>query len=482
VLCSGNKFVPHNILRLSHNTLCGTVSLMRRVLGVLLSLPFLAFGTWLGYQFVASKRPVRAVAVVVIDTLRADAALQPTLGGLPNPWADFSSHACANYDRAYSSAGWTLPSVASLLTGVDPEVHHAHGKATLLAPISPDLTTLAESFRDQGFRTVAVTNAAFLNPLLGVDRGFDVYDHEHAYNRSGRRADESVDRAIRYIEAAGREDLFLFVHVFDPHLDYDPLDGSGDGAGPVTLSELRDLQAKGGPTPSELQRVRSMYDREAGAALRAAHRLYDHYVQSDRYHELTFVLTADHGEEFDEHGDFEHGHTLHTELVHVPLLISAERIRPGGMRCDGVVSTRDLGRLLLESLELEVPATFASSTSDWKGTGGGTAYSATTLYGPDRIALRTDTHAGMLELHVDEQSTGALYDIAVDPDEQNPLPIDPEFTRALLDRRRANRKAGELTRRLDWQDLGPSKHAERDATLKSLESLGYTGSDRDDGE
>ena len=440
---------------------------------------FFAHRSWLG-----ARRTPRLVVLVVVDTLRHD-EVQAWAAGRE---ADVLRRRSVAYERAYSASGWTLPAVASILTGVDPEVHHAHGKHTLLAPISPDVTTLAEAFRDEGYRTIAVTNAAFLSPLLGLDRGFDVYDHEHAYNRLSRPADETLDRALGlWIEAAA-EDTFLFVHLFDPHLDYDPtpdalakLDGaqSLDLAPPITLATLRELEAGDGPSEEQLQAIRALYRLEARTALDEAAQLHDSLNRARRAvfgddATMTFALTADHGEEFYEHGGFEHGHSLHAELVHVPLWIDGPDPPKSGRVHRGVVSTRDLGRHLLELEGLPVPETFAPSTSDWEGTGGGVSYSATTLYGPDRIALRTDDRAVLLELQVEAQSIGVQYDLAEDPHEEHPGDPDPELVRRLLERRRAARRAGESTRRLDWQDLGPSKHAERDRVVESLRSLGYT--------
>lgn len=430
------------------------------------------------------------VVLVVVDTLRADEFPRDSEPGHAfESWARKFSRGARIHRNAYSSSGWTLPAVASILTGLDPEVHHAHGKATLLAPLSPDVTTLAEAFQANGFRTVAVTNAAFLSPLLGLDRGFDVYDHAHAYNRSLRRAAQTTSRALKYVRESNGEDLFLFVHIFDPHLDYDPLDATGLesslAAGairpPVSLAQLRELQESGAPTESQLREIRACYRAEVEEALEAVGRLYHDLASEDPLREMRFALTSDHGEEFFEHGGFEHGHSLHTELVHVPLVIDYTFTESKDEQVlDGVVSTRDLGRRLLESLWLEVPASFAPSTSDWNGEGGGMAYSATTLYGPDRIALRTDAHSVLLELREGDSALGVMYDLEVDAGELQELEVDPELREKLLDRRRANRAAGEHTRRLDWLDLGPSKHKERDATLKSLESLGYTGSGRDE--
>lgn len=428
-------------------------------------------------------RPGRTVVLVVVDTLRADVVEARLDERGDDAFPLVTSPPIRVHARAFSASGWTLPAVASILTGVDPEVHHAHGKATVLAPLTPDLATLPEAFRDAGWRTAAVTNAAFLSPLLGLDRGFDVYDHEHAYNRTLRRADETVARALEIVEAAGGDDLFLFVHLFDPHLDYDPTadrlaelgDAALTSAAPVTLADLRALEGTAQAADARVRDARRLYELEADAALDAFDRLVEGVLLQER-RKPTFVLTADHGEEFLDHGGFEHGHTLHAELVRVPLLMwrFGRGTQPPDRR-DGVVSTRDLGRRLLELEGLAVPDSFAPSTSDWDGAGGGVAYSATTLYGPDRVALRTDDAALLVELREGAPPVGAQYDLAADPTEQRPRDPAPALLRRLLDRRRANREAGRATRRLDWLDLGPSKHAERDATLRSLESLGYTG-------
>lgn len=423
----------------------------------------------------SEDRVPRTVVLVVVDTLRSDdeAALPRSAD-----YENFVERATA-HRHAFASTGWTLPSVASILTGLDPEVHGAYANRSRVAPLSADATTLAEAFRAEGWRTVAVTNAAFLSPALGLDRGFEIYDHQPAFHRDVRRARPTVARALTLAEEAEGEDLFLLVHLFDPHLDYDPTaearaaleDRELAEREPVSLDELRALE-KAGPSEAELDAVRTLHRLEIRAALEAVGAL--HAALDAREGPLVFTLTADHGEEFHDHGGFEHGHTLHTELVHVPLRIDAPGA-DGGDR-DGIVSTRDLGRRLLALADVPVPESFAPSTSDWDGTGGGVAYSSSTLYGPDRIALRTDERALLIELS--EGETGATYDLATDPREQSPLPVEADLREQLFERRRANRDTAREMSYGDWIDLAPSraKDEENAELLRSLESLGYTDS------
>ena len=123
------------------------------------------------------------VLLIVIDTLRADALGCNGHEAANTPAIDAFAAESVQFTDAVSSSGWTLPSVGSLLTGVWPSLHKATGKLTLLRPISPDVPTAAELLVDEGYTTLGFANAAFLSPLLGLDRGFEVFDHKHAYNQ-----------------------------------------------------------------------------------------------------------------------------------------------------------------------------------------------------------------------------------------------------------------------------------------------------------
>ena len=170
------------------------------------------------------SEPPPHVVLVVVDTLRADALGCYGHQAANTPAIDAFAAESVQFTDAVSSSGWTLPSVGSLLTGVWPTLHKATGKLTLLRPISPDIPTAAELLVDEGYTTLGFANAAFLSPLLGLDRGFEVFDHKHAYNQDVRRADQTVSDAILELNKRDKDDpVFLLVHLFDSHLDYDPL-------------------------------------------------------------------------------------------------------------------------------------------------------------------------------------------------------------------------------------------------------------------
>ena len=221
----------------------------------------------------APERPSgegRLSVLMIVDTLRQDALGCYGRDGADTPTLDALAAEGVRFDQAISSSGWTLPSVASMLTGTWPSLHKALGKVSRLTPITDRLPVLAEVYRDAGWTTLGFANAAFLSPLLGLDRGFETFDHEHAYNWDIRRADATVDAALMALDARPGEDVFLLVHIFDAHLDYDPPDGYlepfvGDRRTPeppVSMKECLELRRDEGETPPttvDLDYLRGVY-------------------------------------------------------------------------------------------------------------------------------------------------------------------------------------------------------------------------------
>ena len=115
------------------------------------------------------------------------------------------------------------PSVATIFTGHYPTVHGAYGTLANVAPIRAELPMLTEILSDAGYHTVAVVNGFFLSPKLGFDRGFELFDYFSSSNLDIRRADESIDVALEYVLRRPPDaPLFLLLHLFDPHMAYDP--------------------------------------------------------------------------------------------------------------------------------------------------------------------------------------------------------------------------------------------------------------------
>ncbi len=183
---------------------------------------------------------VDRIVLVTIDTLRADHV--GSYGGkwVPTPTLDALAERGVRFENAISPAPLTLPSHASLMTGLDPHRHGVRNNSTF--QLAGDFPTLAERLRDRGFATAAFIGAVVLDRQYGLARGFDHYDDRMAPRRaagefgfSERTADRVVDSAIAWLETAP-DRFFLWLHLYDPHAGYKP---PATLSGPVALPPLR---------------------------------------------------------------------------------------------------------------------------------------------------------------------------------------------------------------------------------------------------
>ncbi len=282
----------------------------------------------------------KSVLLVLIDTLRADKLGCYGSSGDLTPRIDRFAEQGFVFEKAFSHAPWTLPSVSSLLTSTYPCRHGAGarlGNAFRFTGVSREVRTLAECFGDQGYDTGAIVNVLFLDPKFGVARGFEHYDYlpPSRDQRQQRVAKQVTDLAIRWIEgrsASSSRPFFLMVHYFDPHLTYDPpaefrrrfaLQTDHERDDGLFGSESDMVAFRRGeilPASLPLTRLRRLYEAEIAYTDREVGRLLD-AVSDQRLEASTVVaITADHGEEFLDHGEFEHGHTVYDELIHVPLI------------------------------------------------------------------------------------------------------------------------------------------------------------------
>jgi arylsulfatase A-like enzyme len=434
-----------------------------------------------------------------VDTLRQDALGCYGREEAATPNIDALAAGGVRFDQAISSSGWTLPSVASMLTGTWPSLHKALGKISRLTPITDTMPVLAEVYREAGWTTLGFANAAFLSPLLGLDRGFDLFDHEHAYNWDIRRADATVDAALAALDARPGEDVFLLVHLFDAHLDYDPPDGYLEpfvGARrtpepPVSMKECLELRRDEGqlpPSDEDLDYLRGVYQGEVAFVDRAVGRFVDGLRELGRWDRTTLVLTADHGEEFWEHGGFEHGHTLYDELVRVPLIVRTPGAAATGREVERMVRTIDVPPTMLELSGLAAPASFEGSSLAplLAGQDAGPvrpAFSQSTLYGAEKMAWRTDRWCLIVDQAREGEEAIELYDIVADPGQTRDLSRERPQVRDQL-ARALSRFSRDLEQRAatipqpEVRDMGPSTIKKY---LESLEKLGYTGREGEDG-
>ena len=279
----------------------------------------------------AMPSPPKLVVLYVFDALRADAvgardlrgaSATPTLDRLGAEGARFVSH--------FSVAPNTLPSTKALLTG---NVWRQRGGV----PLGSTHRTLAESFRDAGYRTGLFSGNVHVSRAFGVDRGFEVApestifgaDVEQArpYNDNAETVHRTALDWLGSLPAGAR--AFVYVHVVHPHNPYDPpassrwrfddvkgapLDGSS-----ATLVALANRRLTA--TVADEWHLRALYH----AGLAYADSELARFLAALRAHykpeETLLAITADHGEELFDHGGVLHGYTVYDEMLHIPLLL-----------------------------------------------------------------------------------------------------------------------------------------------------------------
>ncbi len=400
----------------------------RLLIAAALLLPAAALGA-------CSNRPAgeQSVILIVIDTLRADAlgcygsdrGLTPNLDAFVEDGVIFRA--------AYSQSPWTLPSFASLFTSTYPGAHGAVGTFdTNFHAIRKRFKTAAQAFRAKGYRTGAIVNNIFLGREFGFKKGFETFDFYPAEIHKIRKAAEVTDLAIRWLDrhAGEEEPYFLFLHYYDPHFAYLPppdLVQKFGGTYTQSIKKIDDpVDVREGKVKLDAldkENLRRLYDGEVAYTDREVGRLFDHLKTRGDLESSIVAVTSDHGEEFWDHGGFEHGHTQFEELLHVPLLLRFPGGQYQGMQVRHPVRLMDLMPTLNAHLGIESPSTFhgvsflGTLTGEGKGFDG-PFYFEGCLYGSEKKALRF----GNLKLVYDTvEKKAALYDLESDRLEENNL-------------------------------------------------------------
>lgn len=294
---------------------------------------------------------------VLVDTMRADAlpaaGSASFLGGLQKEGAVF--------ERAFAQASWTLPSIASMLAGRWPSESPGWSDGTQGVPAG--VAPLAELLRGAGFRTAAFVTNPLLKPA-GFGRGFESYWISPVADGVLTPAAEPVGRAIQWLETEGhqRERFFVLIHLMDPHDPYCP---PARRVGPPGSWPGNPDPAFTGATPmpdaATIASWKSLYAEEVSYFDAQLGRLFASLDPAVR-ERTAVVLTADHGEEFLDHGFLKHAVTLFDEAVHVPLVIRMPGTKP--RRIPSLVRLVDVVPTVTDLLEVPVAPAVRSR---WSG-------------------------------------------------------------------------------------------------------------------
>lgn len=283
----------------------------------------------------AALEPPRHVFLVVIDTLRADHLGAYGYGRATSPFIDTLAAEGVLFENAYSASSFTRESVAALLSGAWPSA--SGSGAGWDAHPAPRLETLPEMFRRAGYATAFFADTPMLEHA-DFARGFDEAAGMPEYGRS-LLGGKVIARAKAFLEKNAERPTFVYLHLLDPHSPYSPPEDYLKRIGvdlPATIevmdarNNLNRLKTEGfGPGEARFEGMVARYDAEIAYQDDLLRGFSDWLRETGRWENSAIALTADHGEEFLEHGYLEHAWRLYVESIHVPLLLWAgARLRP----------------------------------------------------------------------------------------------------------------------------------------------------------
>jgi arylsulfatase A-like enzyme len=429
----------------------------------------------------AGTRP--DIILITVDALRADHLGVYGYGRPTSPNLDALARESAVIRDHIAQAPYTKASMASLFTGRFPSTHKTYtvssrfdvamtgrveGNLPVTDILDSRLWTLPAALSSVGYSTIGLTTNPFLLKDFGFANGFGRYEFLSGKGEFAT-AREVTREALTQLDRQDGRPVFLWMHLMEPHSPYAP---------PAKVRARFPPQLPPRPAPREVipawldpggpldaNHYEALYDAEIADVDSALGEFFDALRRTSRWQQLVLVVTADHGEEFFEHGGFEHNLTLYDELLRVPLLIKAPGLRPGLREIQS--QSVDLAPTLACAAGAEVPRDLAGADIGPVLQGGAASEPIAFAERPgERYAIRTREWKLISSL----EGRDELYHLSLDPHERvNVAQGNPEgvtrFREQLTAVLAGAYKAGASVRR----DVAPVSQR----TLDRLRALGY---------
>ncbi|WP_337286660.1 sulfatase [Candidatus Methylomirabilis sp.] len=448
------------------------------------------------------------IVFILIDALRADHL--PIYGYSRQTAPNLTAFARRGmtFTRMYAQAPSTRPSVATIFSSLYPTVHKVNDNYDFLAE---SVTVLPEMLRTAGYKTFGVSANANVSPTFGYSQGFDefrVWKTESAFRLTmmGRLAEDALgpsrlsrilreqgeivpqaeaitDITLKWVSQSGKEPFFLYVHYIDPHDPYSPpapydkaFDYRSDppiragGIDPLTL-------LSNGQDRERIGRILDQYDGEILYADREVGRLLKELENLGVLENALVIVTADHGEEFFEHGNDSHGRSTYEEVLRVPFLLYWRDNVPVGARYDGMVRLIDVMPTLLTLLGITPPdeiqgSSFAAQLVRPTGPESNQKLFAQVVQDTFALEMVRDSRYKLIRhLRGPRRGLEELYDLERDPLERTNLAKKARTEAAVLGRELEafNTTISEAAGRIRAEQV---QTLDRD-TERALRSLGY---------
>ena len=284
------------------------------------------------------------VILISIDTLRSDRLPVYGYKGVQTPNIDALRGDGILYERAYSHCPLTLPSHASVLTGLLPA--DSGIRDNIGFALDEKIATLPALLKANGYATGAAISAFVLRKETGIGRGFDFYDDQvepigesTVIARVQRTGSETLTAARKWLSERGDDEpFFFFLHTYDPHSPY------------------------AAPEPFRSQ-YKDAYDGEVAYTDHVVGELISDLKARGIYDKALIVFMSDHGEGLNDHGEEEHGIFLYREAIQVPLLVKLPKSRHAGATVTKPAALFDIFPTILEQTATKTPQTKSGAVS-----------------------------------------------------------------------------------------------------------------------
>ena len=450
------------------------------------------------------------IVFVSIDSLRADHLGCYGYDKDTSPFLDSLAARGLRFENAVSTTSWTLPSHASMFTGL---LGATHGLVDNGLSLSEDHITLAELLKSSGYHTAGFFGGPYLHPTFGLGQGFEVYEscmtttaaevdgeelrtsamHPDGPSHADVTGPRTAERVRAWAETReGRDEPYLlFLHLWDVHYDYmapeeyeaqfvDPAyAGPADGrlmANPAIRSDM---------AAADLAHVLALYDAEIRFTDDVLRGILEDLEQRGMLENTLVLVTSDHGEEFFEHGLKGHNKTLFDEVLRVPMIVAWDGELEAGRVLQDQVQLVDL--LPTFAAVARVPETLPVQGVDLVPLFSGEpmpardALSGLFIDGLTMRALRSNKRK---VFRMRDDQPGLYIDLVKHPNES----IDGAITPASpleqqVDRRRGEKQLEEAVKRAAQlkRALGkrpPNQIELSPQMLEELRGLGYVGNEK----
>ncbi len=432
------------------------------------------------------------IIVYLVDTLRADHLGCYGYERPVSPQIDAFARDAIVFENAVSETSWTRPAVASLFAGLSARSHGVNGRPDALPE---EALTMAEILAGLGYQTVGFTVNGNVAREFGFAQGFSRYEllpgsvlpsQTGALSMTARggdapRSSELAESLEGWLAGrTSRSPLFLYLHTADPHSPYRPTSkwrerfASGVHDPEVgSLARLKQLAEKRPVVNGGLIRdLLDLYDAEVAEADEGFGRVLDELKRRGLYDSAVILFLSDHGEEFHDHGYWEHGHTLYSEVVHIPFILKLPAGRgQAGLHVRGMVQLADVLPTMLDLLGEAPPrlttgksvlARLAGTSAAWSGT----AHSYLDVDAFQAESIQAEGFK-LIEYPVGNDKLAELYDVVHDPQEKVDCVADHPVMAAYL--------ASRLVRlqRTATRVLGVRQGQADTEVLDNLRALGY---------